>query len=118
MYMYDSKIMLIAVLISILSTCSRNVVIYELTPQKVDRVMILDNEDGYCEVVIILNKLHREEFGKLTENNIGARLKILLLGKVLISPTIKAKIESGYIQGGRWRNKKDALRIQSQLSHK
>lgn len=72
-------------------------VTYELSPDKIIRVMILNDRVPKLDVVVILNFEASKAFAALTKENIGNKLEIIFRGKVMNKAVVRDEIERGSI---------------------
>ena len=69
------------------------------------------------ELTVVLNKRGRDMLAKITEKNAGKRIALVVSGKVLLAPAIKAKITSG-INRIKFRSKQEMHQILQLVSAK
>ncbi len=93
------------------SLLANGILQYYVTKEKVGYATVIDNKNGSFSVVIELKERYKKEFAKLTGRNIGRRLQIIFMDRVLIAPIIKDKIDSGLIQVGDWKSAEEAFRF-------
>jgi beta-lactamase regulating signal transducer with metallopeptidase domain len=80
---------------------SRNVILDERSVEGVSPQV--DPNNGHFEISVQFTQAGGAKFAKLTTDNIGRRLAVILDGKLLMSPTIQSPITGGdsVISGGR-----------------
>jgi preprotein translocase subunit SecD len=82
---------------------------YELTREKVKSARILENQNGFFDVVVELTDVERKTLSIATKANVGKELWIIFSGQVITRAIIRAKIDSGIIRIGRWSSEEQAM---------
>ncbi|MDO3377155.1 hypothetical protein [Geoalkalibacter halelectricus] len=79
-----------------LSAVADEVIQYNLTPEKVESVRLLESQ-GETTILIILVDGEKQAFAELTKRHIGQNLQIVYGPQILVQATIRAEIDSGII---------------------
>lgn len=102
------SVMMVILLFCFFSALANDSAQFELTEEKVDSAWLSEGPGGQFLVEVKLKEPYREYFSKLTASNMGNRLEITFSGKLLISPVVMSKIDSGIIQIDKWDSEEDA----------
>jgi preprotein translocase subunit SecD len=84
-----------------LSVVADEVIQYNLTPEKVERVKLLESQ-GKTTILIELVDGEKQAFSELTQRHIGQNLQIVYGEHILVQATIRAEIDSGIITSSGW----------------
>ena len=110
----SALLMAAAFVIGDLSTEANGQLRYELTLDKLNDAWYYKSDNRYL-IYVKLKEKYRDEFFQITVGNIGEKLSIIYKGKILLSPVIKDKIESGIIQIGDSPKEEDAKQLVDSL---
>lgn len=75
---------------------------YSISTEKIENAYVFENRNGTYSVTVKLKKPYKDEFAKLTGENIGKKLCITFRGKTLTEAVIQVEIESGFMAVGKW----------------
>jgi hypothetical protein len=84
---------------------------FELAPEKIKQTRVSEVKKGFYRVSVELNESNKEIFARLTENNIGKKLIIIVSGHILMQAVIEGKIDSGIISLGVYNSEEEAKKI-------
>lgn len=84
---------------------------FEITSEKVSEAWYYRSNTGQYQIYVKLKEPYRKFFSKLTEDNIGEKIKITLSDRILISPVVRGGIDSGIIQIAEFDNEEEAKKF-------
>jgi len=81
---------------------------FEITSEKVSEAWYHRSNTGPYQFYVKLKEPYRKYFSKLTGDNIGKKIVIILSDRILISPVVRGRIDSGIIQIAEFDNEEKA----------
>lgn len=91
---------------------------YSISKEMIDSARTVANRNGQYSLTIRLKEPYKDEFARLTRQNIGKRLRITFKGKILTEAIIRDEIESGFLQVGEWPSAEEAMKFMDTLTGK
>ena len=103
-----------SIVVLVFMASADEVIQYPLDPAKVISARLLKLRDE-LSVQIRLDEVETARFAKLTKNNVGKMLQVVLDDQVLVEAVVRAEIDSGFI-GVRVSDEPEAKRIIQELN--
>jgi preprotein translocase subunit SecD len=88
---------------------------YEVTSEGVESASVHQDQDGSFDVAIKLTDAETRRLSRLTKENVGRELEVVASGQVILRVVIRAEIDSGLINIGRWKTEAEAQRFAESL---
>jgi len=89
----------------------RETVVFELTPEKISEIQVVEDEWGVYWVSISLKDEYHADFAYLTGTNVENYLKIKYEDKILSRPVIKSRIMGGRLSAGPYDTREEAREV-------